>query len=890
MPDHSRRSLSDRLFSWLLALLPRDFRSAHGTEMAQVFRAERDEAARSGRVARWQVSTRTLLSLLVTAPREHLAGVLSDARYALRMLRQQPAFTLSAIVTFGVGIAASTTVLTVTNAFLFRPLPVADPEQLVSLSTVDSHFELPHGLSYAEVEDYRDLSDVFSGVIAWSPFPAHLGTDGSAERMWMCAVTDDYFAVLGVSPALGRTIVIGEERLDTNGEVLVLSHGYWQLRFGGDPDVLGRSVTINGRPFTVIGVLPESFTGTDTLLDMPVFTSIEGMMHAFDAFPRDRRDAHSLRVLARLQPDVPLAQARAAVDVHARRIADAYPETSRGVSMVVVPERQARPEPSTGRIFQTAALAFGVLAAVLLVIVCANVANLQLARGSARAHEIGVRVVLGARPRRLMRQLLTESVILALLGTGLGVLLAAWIAGAIKRGLESYPSSLTLRVDFGLDWRVLAITALIAVLAGMAAGLLPARQALRTSAVEPLKRAGRGATSGRSRRMRDALVVVQVAFSLTLLVVAGLFARSMDAARNIDMGFSTRSMLLLSADPSLQGYGEQRRLEYYDQALERVRALPGVRRASWSTFVPFTGTVNLESVDAEGAPVRPANERYSVLTMAVSDDYFATMGMPIVGGRPFNTHDRENAPRVVIVNRTLARLLWPDESAVGRRLWMNDPGDPLLEVVGVAGDAKYLFLWEDPRPMLMLPIAQSVPYGATLQVASDGDPAALTPAVRAAVSELDSDLPLYDVKTLERHLRDGNAFGPLQLAADLATIVGLVGLLLAVVGLYGVLAYTVNQRKQEIGVRMALGADRGRIIRLVVRHSLLLSLAGLVLGTILAFWMTRLVGSLLVDVRPEDPTVYIVTGGILLAVALVACYLPARRALRVDPVSALRAD
>jgi len=727
-------------------------------------------------------------------------------------------------------------------------------------------------------------------VIGWSPFPGHLSTGGSAERLWMSAVTDDYFTVLGVPALLGRTIVSGEEQLDTGGQVLVLSHAYWQRRFAGDPGVIGRSLTVNKRPFTVVGVLPPWFEGTDTLIDMPVYTSLEGTMRAFDAFPRRRRDAHGLRVLARLRPDTSVAEARAAVDVKARQLATAYPETNRGVSVVVVPERQSRPEPSTGRVFQTAALAFGVLVGVLLLIVCANVANLQLARASARAHEIGVRVVLGARPGRLMRQLLTESLVLSGLGALVGVLLAGWGAAALRRGLEQYPSSLSLKVDFSLDWRVLAITAGIAVFAGVASGLAPAWQALRRNTVEPLRQGGRaGIGVVRNRRLRDLLVVAQVAFSLTLLVVAGLFARSLDAARRTDMGFSTRNMLMLSADPGLQGYDKGRRLAYFERALERVRALPGVRAATWSTFVPFTGNITLSGVEAEGSPVVP-NETPSTLFMVVADAYFATMGMPLEKGRAFDAHDDETTRQVAIVNQTLARLLWPGEDPIGRRLSMNGSDGPWREVVGVVRDAKYLFLWEDSRSMVMLPMRQYVPYGATLQIASDGDPAALTASARATVGELDPDLPLYDVKTLERHLRDGNAFGPLQLAADMASLVGAFGLVLAIVGLYGVLAYSVSQRTHEIGVRLALGAARGRIIRLVVRHGLLLCVTGLVLGTILAAWMTGPISSLLVGVNPGDPWTYVTTAAVLLGVALLACYVPARRALRVDPVSALRAE
>jgi len=884
-----RRSLADRVFAALLTLLPRDFRAAHGTEMAQVFRAERSDAAGNG-PARRRVLGRTFAGLLVTAPREHLSALAADARYALRTMRRQPVFTIAAVVTFGLGIAASATVLAVVNAFLWRPLAVPDPDQLVALANRDHHFELPHGLSYEEINDYRGLDNVFSGVIGWSPFPANVSTTGSAEHVWMCAVTDDYFTVLGVPALLGRTIVRGEQQLDTGGQVLVLTHAYWQRAFAGDPGVIGRPLTVNGRPFTVIGVLPAWFEGTDTLIDMPIYTSLEGMMQAFDAFPRHRRDAHSLRVLARLRPGTSLSRARATVEVKAHQLATAFPETNRGVSVVVVPERQSRPEPATGSIFQTAALAFGVLVAVLLLIVCANVANLQLARASARAHEIGVRVVLGARPGRLVRQLLTESVLLAGLGSVVGVLLAGWGAAVLRRGLESYPAAVTLRVDFGLDWRVLAITAGVALFAGVASGLAPAWQALRRNTAEPLKQGGRtGTGAGRNRRLRDVLVVAQVAFSLALLVVAGLFTRSVDAARGIDVGFTERSMLLLSADPGLQGYDEGRRLAYYEGALERVRALPGVRAATWTTFVPFTGNTTLSGVEAEGSPVRP-NERPSTLSMVIADDYFATMGMPLESGRSFDEHDDGTAPRAAIVNQTLARLLWPGEDPIGRRLSMNGSNGPWREVVGVVRDAKYLFLWEDSRPMVMLPLRQEVPYGAALEVATDGDAASLTATVRAAVGELDPDLPLYDVKTLERHLRDGNAFGPLQLAADMASVVGAIGLVLAVVGLYGVLAYSVSQRAHEIGVRLALGAARGRIIRLVVGHGLVLCVAGLASGTILAAWMTGPIGGLLVGVDPGDPRVYGTTAAALLGVALLACYLPARRALRVDPASALRAE
>ena len=811
-----------------------------------------------------------------------------DLKFGARALLKNPGFTAVAVITLALGIGVNSTVFSIVNAYLFQPLPVKDPGQLVALGTKDPTFEVPYEVSYPNYEDLRNLTEVFSDAIAFQNTVFNLAGDGQPERTWAEFVTGNYFSMLGVDAVAGRTFTPEETRVPGAEPVVVLSFPYWQKRFGGQQSAIGRTIKLNGIRFTIIGVAPESFRGTEPVLALELYVPL-GMKDQF--YPKSagrfaRRENTSLHVLARLKPGVSVDQARAAVDVLARQLEQKYPDTNRATSFALELETHSRPVISIAQYVPRIAGVFMTLVGLVLLIACANVANLMLARGMARQKEIAIRLALGAGRARVVRLMVTESILLAIAGGLVGWLLSFWAIDWLTNIRVSTDAPVRFAIE--PDWRVQVFSLGIAVLTGLISGVAPALQTSSPNLNETLKEGGRSSAASGRHRIRSLLVVGQVAVSLLILICAGLFIQSARNAEKIDMGFRTENLSMASMDPESQGYDEPRGRRFFKQLTDRVGVLPGVTNASLAATTPLGYNNNNRDVFFEGRPAgREEEDHTTIFCNTVGPGYFQAMGTAVLRGREFTERDDESSPKVAIVNEAMARRYWPDQEALGKRFALKREG-PYLEVVGVVRDGKYVFLGEDPRAFFYIPFSQNYQGDMTIVVRSAGDDASALAGIRQVVQELDRELPLYDVKTMTSHLRDGLALLFVRLGARLATAFGLLGLVLAVVGVYGVVSYSVSQRIHEIGIRMALGAGAGDVLKLVVGQGLMLTLTGVGIGLASALMVTRAMTSLLYGVNATDPLTFGVIALLLAGVALVASFIPARRALKVDPMVALR--
>lgn len=816
-----------------------------------------------------------------------------DLRYAARTFIKAPGFTIIAVLSIALGIAANTSMFTLVNAVLFKPMPVPHPEQLVALYTTEPNSRYPGEFSYPDYRDYRDHNEVFSDLFVHSGTPVSMkNSSDKAELIWGELVSGNYFTGLGVTPAAGRVLTPDDDRAQGGHPVTVLSHGFWKKRFAADPNIAGKEVRLNGHDFTIIGVARQGFSGTrfvgfipDVWMPIAMHTQIvagsEGWLES--------RGGQSFNVNGRLKPGVTIEQATSAMNTYAQQLAVAYPRTNANISVGMVPGGSKTQPALTllGYIPIVAALMMGIVGLVLL-IACANVANLLLARASGRRREIAIRLALGAGRRRLVRQLLTESVLLSLLGGGLGLLMAQWFNELVPLANPQLDfATIDFSYDLALDHRVLGFTMLLSALTGVIFGLLPALQASRTDLVTTLKGAGPAVASGMRRlSLRNLLVVGQVALSLVLLISAGLFIRSTRNVQEMNPGFEPKRIMLASVDVGLQGYDEAKGRSFFKQIVERVKSLPGVEAASIAGPLPLDAYNNGASLTVEGATPRYENERLNVSYSIVGHDYFQAMNTPIVEGRSFTKYDDQNAPRVVVVNETMARRFWPNESPIGKRLRLGGERNPYLEVVGVARDGKYFLLGEPPTEYLFVPHSQNYDGKMTLIARTSGQPETLAEAMRQEVANLDTELPVYGVKTMPKFL-DRILSGPKSISA-LATTFGLIALLMAAVGLYGVMSYSVAQRTREVGIRMALGAGAGAVLRLVLKEGLILVAAGIGIGLVMSALVSRLLGSILYGVSATDAVTFVTIPLVLALVALLASYVPARRATKVDPMVALR--
>ena len=815
-----------------------------------------------------------------------------DVHHAFRTLRRSPVFAGAAVLTLAIGLTAVTGIYAILNAFVLRSMPVSHPEQLVSIGTgPDTHVQIPHGMSFVDLQDYRKDRSAFDDLLGYSVAIGGLNSDNSTERITMYGVTDNYFSLLGVQPALGRLIQPNEGRARGDAPVIVLTHEYWLSRFAGDPSVVGRKVRVTGRPFTIIGVTPKPFDKAHTLIYPSAYIPLwmyDDVMNLSRESILERRDNHQLWVLGRLKPGVSLLQASASLQVTTSGLAKAYPSTNKDAALVVVPETHARPNPNIGPVFRVAATAFAALAVLLLLITSANVTNLLMARAVSREREVSLRAALGAGRGRLVRQLLTESIVLALFAGAVALPIAALALQNFQQGFAASTAIATLRPDFSLDVRVLIGVLGLTLLAGVVSGLAPALMAARADLNGALKSGSRGASGEPRAWFRSALVVGQVALTLMLLVSGGLFVRSLDHVRQVQLGFDPQHVVVASAAPGESGYDPEQRSAYFTAARDRVLTLPGVERAAWAAWIPIATVSDGGPFWLESRPPRADEQPQNAATARVDPGYFAAANTPILEGRAFTDRDDAQAAPVTIVNQTLAAQLWPTQSALGRFFVLEGTR---VQVVGVVPNGKYYFVWEAPRAMAYRPLAQNTPLRATLVVRSSRPPSELIGDLQRTLRFVDPAVFVYDVRTMDQHLAmEGNGFAAFSIGATVTSVFGTAGLLLAAVGLYGMMAGRVSQRTKEFGVRIALGADRRAILRDVLGRAIRLASIGIVGGAVLAAFAAQGLSALLLDVSPFDPLTYGLVAVVLTSVCALASFIPARRATRVDPIVALRAE
>ena len=773
----------------------------------------------------------------------------NDIRYGIRMLAANPGFSAVAILSLAIGIGANTSTFSLADAMLLRPLPVEHPADVVRVVST-SQAERYARISYPDYIDFRDHAKSFSGLVGYKNIAIGFNPnpDAPAKLMLGLAVTPNFFDVLGIRPALGRGFRADEDR----EPVVVISDSTWDSQFGRDPSVIGRSVKLSKVDFTIIGVAPASFPGIDRYVHESMYVP-EGVTPRFAPDEKDllgHRERLNLSVYARLQPGRTASEAQAELQTIARNLERAYPDTNRGRGVLVMPELQARMRVDPDDALETA---------------------IFLAIGASRA--------------RLLRQLLTESLLLSLAGGAAGLGLA--LLGINFFSSIRLPTALPLWLVAHLDLRVLAFCAGASVLSGVVFGIAPALHTLRTDLSGTLK-AGDAALSGKRRRfqVRNILVVAQVAVSMLLLLIAGLLVKDFANATSFTAGFRTDHVLLLTLDPSLVGYQESKGRAFYRQLEERVGGLPGVRSVALGEHIPLGVTSSSKNVVIEGFEMAKGQQSLSMLVDSVDEHYFNVMHIPIVAGRQFQPSDTQSSVPVAIVNEAMAQTYWPKRSPIGGRIQM---GKQTLQVVGIAKNIKYRDLSEHGLPFIYLPFSQQYESLMTLHVETAVDPATLAGPVLAEIRKLDAATPVQDVQTMQHFFREGALFGN-RLITQVVTAIGLFGLLLAITGLYGVIAYSVSRRTREIGIRMAIGADPGSIARLVLRQGMLLTGIGAAIGLALSLLASQLLGSLLVGVSARDPQVYVAVPLLLAAISLLACYVPARRAARIDPLLALRQD
>jgi predicted permease len=812
-----------------------------------------------------------------------------DLRYTLRTFAKSPAFTAIAILTLALGIGANTAIFSVANAFLFRPLPVKDADRLTIIAVQSTPKSDPSRVSYLDFLDYKEQSTVFADMTAYDLDLVGIGTDGRAERVTAAEVQSNFFTMLGIHPAVGRLINPGEGDRPHSANVLVLGYSYWQKRFAGDPGVVGRSVSFDGHQATVIGVVEKQFHGPYSIVEMDAYAPIgmHGIGTNSTGLFTDRADTELL-VLGTLKPGVTPRQAEVALQVVTQRLADQYPRTNQGHVVRVFPERIARPEASSADSLPLVATVFLTLVGLVLMLACINVANLLLARSSARQREIAIRASMGATRGRLIRQMLTESILLAIAGGAAGALLGRWVCSALEqlRPLGDFP----LRFGFTFDWRVFGYVAGIAMASGILAGLAPALRTTRANLNETLREGGRGliGEGGRRHTLRNTLVIAQVAGSIIVLVAAGLFYRSLTHAESVDLGYDSHNVLNVGINPELQNYERPRSDAFFRELLLRTRSLPGVESATIAYSVPLSYYGLGGSVYIEGQILDSTNRAPGAGYNVVDPTYFSTMRTPVLSGRAFNDADTNSSQLVAIINQSMAKALWPDQDPIGHKFAYKDEKGPFVTIVGVARNAKNQELLNEPRNYFYVPQAQDYQASHVLQLRTSVPPETLINAVESQIQQLDPNMPVFDVMTMDRSLMGANGFFLYKMGAAFAGTLGALGLLLAVVGVYGVVSYNAARRTHEIGVRIALGAKPANVFRLVLSQAALLVGAGIVIGLLAALAVTKLLASLLVGVTSYDPITFLTVAALLILSAFIACYIPAHRAMRVDPMEALR--
>lgn len=812
-----------------------------------------------------------------------LEMITQDIRYGWRLMVRKPGFTAVAVLTLGLGIGANTTIYSWVESGLRRPLPgVAHPDRVVLLDGMTGTRDT-YAISYPNFADYRDRRpDGVADLIAYHFLPMSLRTGDESLRVWGQIVTGNFFEMLGVRAALGRTFRPEEDRTPNTHPVVVLSHRFWQRRFDSDPEILGRSVMLNGRAFTVIGVADAAFRGNEPFLSMDLWVPMMMQSSVMPGGALGSRSVQFLQSMVRLKPGVTVERAQSGFDVVTRNLEATYPENAgRGARLYELWRAPGR----SGSTMLPGLVVMMAFAGVVLLIACANVANLLLARAVGRQRETSIRLALGAGRRRLVQQLLTESAMLAAAGGVAGIVIAQWTARIMTGLVPPLPIPIVMD-NSALNTPVLLFTAVVTALSAIAFGLVPALQGSSASMLASLKASAASMTASPGRtRLRRALVVVQVAASLILLVSASLFMRALRNAQTVDPGFSTRSGLLTSIDLTPAGYDESHGRAFYRDAIARMREIPGVEAASIATNVPLIfWNSSTSRVTIDGYTPAP-NEDVVVDTNRVGPHYLRTMGVALLEGREFTDRDVAGMPDVGIANETLVRRYFKGANPIGGRVRI---GRRTVQIVGVARDGKYTWITEAPRPYLYMPFQQWYTPDAVLHLKTAGDPAGVVAAVQQVVRDLDRNVPLYELRTMTEHLKIAT-FLQRQLAGMLSAF-GALAVLLATVGLYGVIAAGAAQRASEIGMRMALGASRGDIVSLILKQGVGMTLTGIGIGLAVALAVTRLFKSLLVGISSTDAVSFAGTAALLVVVSMVATYLPARRAAALDPTQALRQE
>jgi putative ABC transport system permease protein len=811
-----------------------------------------------------------------------------DIHFAIRQLLKNPSFAIVAVLTLALGIGTNTAIFSVVNGWL-RPLPVKDPNQLMVLAAQQKGDTLGiYYFSYPDLVDFRKQIDTFSDLFGYQIGLGGFSVSGKAEPLVFSYVTGNYFSALGIQPAAGRLFLPDEGEQPGSTPMVVLGYSYWQKRFGGDPGVIGKQVRVDGNAAVVVGVAPKGFHGVASNVDMQAYLPLSMMAGESrgNGMWTDRGQ-RVLAVLGRLKNGVGPAQAQSSVNVIANRLALEYPKTDEGVTVSVVPEKLARPIPKIASAIPVIAGLFLVLAGVVLVLACMNVANLMLVRATTRQREISLRMALGATRTRVVRQLLTESVVLAMLSAFSGVLLGMWASGAI--GSINLGTKLPLVLDFGFDWRVFGYSLLAALTTGLIVGAWPALRAARGGLSAGLQEGGRGGSAGAGRlRVRSFLVVAQVACSLMLLVVAARFLRSLDKAQHMALGFEPDNVINVMLDPHQVGYEPARATEFYRELERRVRALPGVQSTTQAFSVPMGNYNDGSQVFVEGKPLPPGQQPPLVFFNRIGSDYFETTRTGLLRGRSFTEADNTTVPLVAVVNQAMADRFWPNEDAVGKRFSTKSSSGPFLQIVGVAHDSKLFGYFSGPLPYYYVPFNQNFSSMRILQIRSSVSPESLITQVKQEIQRLDPEMPVSDLQTMREAMAGGNGFLVFRLGAALTAVMGVLGFVIAVVGVYGVVSFAAAQRTREIGVRMALGASKSSILSLILGQGVRLITIGVVVGLLAAFALTRAMANLLVGISAGDPITFVPVTLLLLIIAIGACYLPARRAMRLDPVIALR--
>ncbi len=803
------------------------------------------------------------------------------------MFSKNPGFTAIAVLSIALGIGANSAVFSLADALLLRPLPVRDPGSVVTVSTATPGSPFG-GVSYANYRDFRDKLRSFDGMVAFqfSTWGVATSTKDAAQMRMGAFVSENFFPVLGVEPATGRGFRADEGAVPGRDAVVVLGHEFWKTQFGASPSAIGQSIRINGVDFTVVGVAPEKFTGIERYVRPAMFVPfmMKQRLDGSKEDPLEKRGEHGLTVKARLRPGTPMETAQAELATLWTGLQQQHPEENRGRVAALKTELQAR---YSEYVYDAVSVTFLMgLVTLVLIIACANVANLLLARARARAREIAIRLAIGAGRLRLIRQLLLESLILALGGCALGIVFAYGGIRFLQRVFQ-IPTDLPVMVGVQLDGRVVLFSLMAAVVSALLFGLAPALYCTRTDLVPALKANNQNSAGKRRTIGRNALVIAQVALSMAILVAAGMMVDGVRKTVTLDPGFRTDHRMMMEFDTALVRYTNEQTRLFYRDLHDRARALPGVRSVAMTSYIPFSPSGTVRTVVPEGYQFPKGRESEAVGAAVVDENFFDTMKTAVISGRGFVPDDKAGARRVAVVNAEFANMYWPRQDPIGKRFRLNDSKGPWVEVVGLTKTNKNWFIAEPPTQFFYMPFAQEQSSRMSLVVETVGDPAAVAAPLREVVRTLDPNQPIYNVRTLSSFYEQ-RAIAVVVMVTEMVATMGLLGLTLALVGLYGLIAYSVSRRRQEIGIRIAIGASKAEVVRMVLRQGLTLVLAGILVGGAISLLVVRMLTAGLVGLGAPNPLTYVLVPVALVLITVAACYVPARRASLIDPIRALR--